>query len=261
LGAFGEAGKGAKYDKKALILTKDAIYFMPIKMTKPRAGSTPMVYFKGSAQGFSRLKPRQRLGGIRLVAPNKVKKELLLAMKAQQPTHLMLAKIEKTDSATHVALRAKKFGNKYLISQAPARHGVTSGGILEETLPSFLGLKKILKEGFRPNHPVFRENVEIQPERSASRFARQSFSSAALKKEERKITKGDSFTIHMNSLLEPTSKDQNAQYAVATAKNSQIVGIIIKLQKRISAENRKAKTKFYKREIQQKYGIPVKFVF
>ena len=233
---------------------------MPIKQTKPRSGSTPMIYFEGNARGFSHLKLRRRFGGIRLTAPFKVRSEILAAMKKRKSEQVTLAKIEKKGEATHIAIRAVRIGRRYLVSQAPARHGVTSGGFWKGYIPSFLGLKTILKDGFRPNHPVLIENVEIQAARGISRFAKQSFSSAALKKEERIVTRGDSYTIYLNPIIKPTTKQDGIQYGVAVAKNNQLLGITIKLQRGISRKKRKIKIEFYRRYIQKQFGIPVKFV-
>jgi hypothetical protein len=234
---------------------------MPLKQTKPRAGSKPMVYFKGTRRGFSRLKLRRRFGGLRLTAPTKLKKQVLEAMQQDSPAQVIVAKIEKKRNATHIAVRVARKGHTYIVSPAPARHGVTRGGFWKGYLPSFLELKKILEEGFKPNHPVLRENVQVVPEAGPSPFARQNFPSAALKKEERKVTNGDSFTLKMNTALASPRWAYASYWGSASAPNNQLLGIIIKLQRNLKARTRKAKINFYRREIQQKYGIPVKFVW
>ncbi len=241
---------------------------MPLKQTRPRQGAKPMVYFKGNLKGLARIQPealRKRLEkagagfhgeGHAKAATYHVIEHTLATAKLLEPGKAEIIGFPTKHGLIPIRIVETKKG-QLLIHQMPQTHGITNAR--PEGTP-FDDLKSILSTGFKgietPNSMMNRDRT-----RNTGWFI----------PDIGKLTKNDSYTLEINSPTGlfterdsqynmPTRKYPDGHYFIANATPNQVVSVNIALDEKATKEDRTKKKTFYKKEIQKRFGVPVKFI-
>ncbi|MFH1587084.1 MAG: hypothetical protein ABID38_04465 [Candidatus Diapherotrites archaeon] len=131
-----------------------------------------------------------------------------------------------------------KKGDKLHINQARLRHN-----IVKSSAP-FEHLMNILKRGFRGDYPpnvVIKDGKRPMPNLSANAY-------------ENATVAGDRYTLEMVSPV--TDLDKESMHAfVKNADNSQISGVIVKIDSKTPKPKIEEKTRFYQ-ALSEEYGVP-----
>jgi hypothetical protein len=220
---------------------------MPIRRTKPRNGSKPMIYFKGTQKEANevnsrRLAIRLQRNGLNEEDAKRIIREVQEAQRGLEGEK----NIKVSTSRGGIIVSVKKLPNgRIFISQKPITRATTSPN-------SYQGLIDILqgrfKGRFTPNAIFGEGRVRITSWAEANK--------------ESGIIHGDKYAVETNSTFkeEAFRADQEKQVFVEKINPSEIVSVNIKLNRSITTEERKAKMDYYKKQIQERFGIPVKFV-
>jgi hypothetical protein len=242
---------------------------MPLKQTKPRKGSEPMIYFKGTVRGARQIKLEslERMlnkTGAHFYNPEHASTEIkgLLEHSISVATNLRAGEAKLIDLFTKdgvMPIRIKKTpSGLLLIHQMPQTHGITA----TTSYPPFESLLKVLSEGFiGKNTP--NSILEVRRVRNSGWGCTQG---------ETGIAMGDCYSIEANAPLRSFSEEETndyrhrisyparGYYSIKTASPNQIVSINILLSRFANKKTKRQKMAFYKEQIQKRFGIPVKFI-
>lgn len=241
---------------------------MPIKQTKPRTGSKPMTYFKGTQQELKKITTPQVLDAftkseIKFYGKEHATKETEIFLKNINSIIKKLSEKRSVLTAIiteHgvVVIRVQKTKNgRVLIHQQPQTHGLMSSG---NKLDRYEVLQKILKKDLIGRSPP---NSVIRHKRTRVGWI------AAQDPRKNPITKGDGYSVEV---MTPVGKEgmqkprglgetiDGGTYFIRRSSPNQLVSVNITTDPLISKEVMKRKIDFYKEHIQRKYGVPVKFL-
>ncbi|MFA5931181.1 MAG: hypothetical protein WC821_02635 [archaeon] len=241
---------------------------MPIKQTKPRTGSKPMTYFKGTQQELKKITAAQALetfskSEIKFYGREHATKETeifrtnisSLAKKLDKGQTALTTLI--TEHGVIVMRVQKTKSGKILLHQQPQTHGLMSTGGARDRYEI---LERILKKGFIGKSAP---NTVIRKQRTRVGWI------AAQDARKNPITKGDGYSVEFmtpvgNSAKKHTSGSRETvdagTYFARRSNPNQILSVNITTDPLISKEVMKQKIDFYKEHIQRKYGVPVKFL-
>lgn len=233
---------------------------MPIKKTKPRAGSKPMTYFKGTTRELAAINQKKALvmakrAGLRFYSESQATTEVKRFLehtktiaKNLENGKSVLTIIETKNGLIPIKMTKTRRG-KLLFHQQPFTHGVSG-----YTFSSFEHLQKILKTGFLGRNPP---NTIIKIERE-----RQAFPTTARPPKE-ELAKGDRYSIELMAALghgETRNMLIPGEHFVEKALPKEIVSVNITLDRLVPTKVTEQKKRFYIETIQKKFGVPIKFI-
>jgi hypothetical protein len=220
---------------------------MPLKRTIPRAESRPMVYFKGTQKEASELGPKRL--AIRLLRNGLNAEDAQRIITRVQEAQKGLEgekNIKVITSRGGIIIYVKKLsGGRIFVSQKPLTRANTNPKSYQELVDILTGRFKGM---FTPN-ALFSEG-------------RMRITSWATTNREKGIIYGDKYAIETNSPFkeEAFRSDQEKQVFIEKINPNELVSVNIKLNNGITEQERKEKMDYYKTQIQQRFGVPVKFV-
>jgi hypothetical protein len=235
---------------------------MPIKQTKPRrANSAPFTYFKGKLGELEKLPPEKivehmekagatfadREAAFRWV--EKLKGDARMANTGYSfNPRKNLTRLETGDGVILVLIKATKSGT-ILIRPHPFLHGVRSYRTPYEDL------LKILQEGFfgGSHSGLTAGNVThgINRPRTTTWGHGVTYGTGY------PMVAHDKYALEM---IAPITNPDKYSDLLKRAKPEQIVSVNIVLSPQATALQKKEKMQFYKKELQEKFGVPVKFI-
>jgi hypothetical protein len=231
---------------------------MPLRSKKPmRKDAARVTFFKGTAEEakkvskFSLARSIKEKGMDKKDATEIIQKvkETLGKMSPNEKEKILKVNTSKGT----IVLKITRTQKGILIHQQPLTHGVTD-------LNSYSALVKILQSGF---HPRVSTGLSAQRNDQNVSFgeSRLRMSHWAKANIETGITQNDRYTIELMSPMEKQDfrAENENRGLVNHASTQQILGVNIQISSQ-NAEERKAKMDFYKKEIQQKFNLPVKFI-
>jgi len=232
---------------------------MPVKQTKPRKGSKPMVYFRGSLQDLKKtqaqkLKKQMERAGVsfrRSRNPTKKVQKLIDCVTALaeklETGKMAITEIRTSEGVIPIRIIKGPSGN-ILIHQMPHTHGVRASR--EGT--SFENLINILSTTFRGKNTP----------NSVMKSTRERISGWATRNVFSPLTENDRYSIELNTPMRHLFEIDSPYglFFVKKAHPRQIVSINVLLDENASAKVREQKMRFYREQIQKKFGVPIKFV-
>jgi len=242
---------------------------MPIKQTNPkRARARPMVYFQGTSRELKKTTPMQLLNAFKKSGTTLAKTDENSTATAKAASVLKIIK-KSAEKATNrrrvreivtsdgnVFVQIKRINGKILITPLPVVHGISGRnktGYMESS--PYRDLISILSKGFNaPSRPWKWAPYNVETPKEVSRKKSLLHGGAyALPERNTKRTIEDRYSLEF---MAPIKLPKGLPY-LRKAKASQIVCVHINLSG--PEEAREKKMKFYKRQIQKRFGVPVKF--
>ncbi len=158
-----------------------------------------------------------------------------------------------TVSKEKCGLIMKKGKNKITIIPSTVLHDIVYPSIFKNDLAHFDSLKGILQNGFVASNNYFTGYDNAYPKMNK----KERFTGWGKPSEKEDITKGDIYSLEL--FPDEGQKADMGMYSLSRAAKEKILSVNIKLDPKSSEEEQEKKMKFYKQEITEAYGLPIRY--